>query len=252
MPYREHAPGPELRSWVECLWTRTVPVGGEPRRSRILPDGCADILFSLGAPFGPAAHGPMAWVVGTQRRPKEVHVPPGASIVAVRFRPGGGGPFLGLPLRQTRDADVPLPEIWPRRAGPLLEELVSGPSPERVGRLRELLRRLGPARPVEPLVAAAVTRIVDSRGRVRIEELAESLGVGTRRLQRRFAADVGVSPKRLCRIVRARFTLRLADRGVARDPLDLVARSGCHDQAHLTRELRELAGTTPGRILDRG
>ncbi|MEU5830475.1 helix-turn-helix domain-containing protein, partial [Micromonospora tulbaghiae] len=76
---------------------------------------------------------------------------------------------------------------------------------------------------------------------------AAEVGLGPRALHRRSRALFGYGPKTLARILRMRRALDLARTGA---PLAEVAvRSGYADQAHLTREVRELAGVPPTRLL---
>ncbi|MGV9766911.1 helix-turn-helix domain-containing protein, partial [Micromonospora tulbaghiae] len=78
---------------------------------------------------------------------------------------------------------------------------------------------------------------------------AAEVGLGERALHRRSRALFGYGPKTLARILRMRRALDLARTGA---PLAEVAvRSGYADQAHLTREVRELAGVPPTRLLGR-
>jgi hypothetical protein len=59
MEYREHAPGPILTPWVECFWVRS-DADRETGDQRVLPDGCADILFfpaqASATVVGPMSH----------------------------------------------------------------------------------------------------------------------------------------------------------------------------------------------------
>jgi methylphosphotriester-DNA--protein-cysteine methyltransferase len=84
-----------------------------------------------------------------------------------------------------------------------------------------------------------------------VEELARSLGVSPRHLQRRFVAAVGYGPKTFQRIARFQRLLALAHtpRGVRPGLTDLALDAGYADQAHMTREVGELAGRTPARLL---
>ncbi|MEU4665925.1 helix-turn-helix domain-containing protein, partial [Micromonospora chalcea] len=71
--------------------------------------------------------------------------------------------------------------------------------------------------------------------------------LGARALHRRSLTLFGYGPKTLARILRMRRALDLARAGA---PLaEVAARSGYADQAHLTREVRELAGLPPSRLL---
>ncbi|CAM5397850.1 helix-turn-helix transcriptional regulator [Streptomyces violaceorubidus] len=69
---------------------------------------------------------------------------------------------------------------------------------------------------------------------------ADELGLGARQLHRRSLAAFGYGPKTLARILRLRRALALARTGV---PFaETAARTGYADQAHLSREVRDLAG----------
>ncbi|HVE78684.1 MAG TPA: DUF6597 domain-containing transcriptional factor, partial [Gemmatimonadaceae bacterium] len=64
--YEEHPPPPPLAPFVECLWTRTTAPGASVRPHRVLPDGCLDILLTVGA------GGATATAVGAMTRPLAV------------------------------------------------------------------------------------------------------------------------------------------------------------------------------------
>jgi AraC-like DNA-binding protein len=59
-----------------------------------------------------------------------------------------------------------------------------------------------------------------------------------------------MSPKRFARIARVQAVLRRLATEPDADLAGLAAELGFADQAHLTREVRALAGTTPGRLRD--
>ena len=73
--------------------------------------------------------------------------------------------------------------------------------------------------------------------------------LGERRLERAFRDRVGVSPKRLARILRFRSAYVALARGGAQAAVAFDA--GYADQAHLLRDFRELAGAPPSQVLGR-
>lgn len=78
---------------------------------------------------------------------------------------------------------------------------------------------------------------------------ADELGIGARRLHRRSLAAFGYGPKTLARVLRLQRALALARGGT---PLaETAVRAGYADQAHLTRDVRELAGVPPVELLGR-
>lgn len=82
----------------------------------------------------------------------------------------------------------------------------------------------------------------------RVGDLVGELGWSHRRLIARYRDVVGLPPKLVARIVRfERLTAQLATAPAA-DWADMVTTCGYFDQAHLAREVRELADVTPTEL----
>lgn len=198
---------------------------------RILPDGCADLVFDL-------AEG-QAIAVGTMTKPLLIDARATAEFFGVRFRPGRAAAFLRIPLAEITDARVPLGEIWkewPR-------ERVDVASLE-----AELLRRLDPDR--DRRVDAAIAKLMASRGRARVDAVAKSIGISRQHLARQFLHHVGVSPKTFARVMRFRnvidsLPLRVRSERQEIDWAEIATEHGYYDQSHLIADFRELGGATP-------
>ncbi|WP_432060028.1 helix-turn-helix domain-containing protein [Streptomyces sp. S1] len=172
----------------------------------ILPDGCMDLIRADGRLL----------VAGPDTR---AHVPTdtAARYAGLRFAPGDAP-------RELRDA------LWDgaeaRRTG---ERITDAPDP--AAALEEFVRlRAAGARPAPA-------------GRP-VAETADAVGLGARRLHRRSLDAFGYGPKTLARILRLQRALALVRSGVPY--AETAARTGCADQAHLSREVRALTGTTLG------
>jgi transcriptional regulator GlxA family with amidase domain len=77
---------------------------------------------------------------------------------------------------------------------------------------------------------------------MRVDALAEALGRSRRHLAKRFAEEVGASPKVAARLIRFEAArARLGSVPLAR----LAAEHGYSDQAHLAREFSALGGAPP-------
>ena len=103
-------------------------------------------------------------------------------------------------------------------------------------------------RRVRPEVVRVHQRVLASRGRVRVEDLAGEVGLSPRRLREQVRAELGVSPKQLVRTARldhvvARLRARPPDAPAGLAGLALDA--GFADQAHLAREFTAMAGCAP-------
>lgn len=238
MSYEEIPPRRELRSFVECFWTLRPDPTAAAAEQRILPDGCVDILFEDGAA---KVVGAMTSAVVLARRPR-------GDIVAVRFRPGGAAPLLGVPMSEIADRHADLGDLW-RGAREVAARVVEPPcSRERVAALEdELMLRAARAPAVDARVSAAVAAIAASRGRLAIAALAARVGVTRQHLARLFDAHVGHGPKLFARVARLRALIEAVERAGSLDWAGAALDAGYFDQAHMIAEFRALAGVTPGR-----
>ena len=243
MYYEEIPPHPLLRRHVACLWRSGSPGGLPGATHRVLPDNCIDILWQDG--------GRPAFAVGMMTQ--AIHVPLAAPLrtVAVRFRPGAAGMFLGVPLHVLTDLDVAVTEFSALGDVRRLADQLWQPGRDDAGRLRlieqHLLARLPSIEPADALVGTALAALDRSGGALRIETLVAQLGVSRQHLAAQFRTHVGLPPKlyaRIQRFRRATETLRQpAPAGV--DWAQLALACGYFDQSHLIRDFREFADSTP-------
>lgn len=256
--YREHVPPPHLRSLVECFWTSRSegPLAGV-RHHRVLPDNCADFIFDLGDPdvsSAPApapcraplpAGGARSYVVGTMRTALVVGRLGRVEVLGVRFLPGAAASVTGVPAHEITDATVPLDALFPD-APALADQLAEATPADRPELIAEAVTAWAGARDRTPdaRVRHAIMRIQETGGTAPVEDVAEGVGLSTRQLERTFRRDVGISPKEAARVARLHRATTLIGSG----PVSLAGaayRVGYHDQSHMTREFRDLAGVTP-------
>lgn len=170
-------------------------------------------------------------------------------LLGVRFRPGAAESFFRLPMHELTDRTVPLSDIW-NGAG-LLERAIreARSDSDRIRRLEEaLLRRLRWANEPTATLRRAIGFIGYTGGTRSVRELEQAIGVAGRQLERQFRNGLGVSPKLYSRVVRFRRTLALMRRSRPVSWSRLATEAGYYDQAHLIREVRALAGTTPAQL----
>lgn len=229
--YREYACGPELSDIIECFWTTP---NSTSVTDRILPDGCMDLVFDFSA---------SAAVVGAMRLPRKV--PGGKGLLGVRFRPGGLQTCLAHNASELTDRHIDLTLLWPQ-ARSLWNRLGEASPSARVAVLSSELRALRHSTP-DALVRHCVRQIEASGGALRMDALVRQTGCDARRIQRRFAAHIGLSAKRFARIVRFRRVVKALSGGQT-DWAAVAVDCGYSDQPHLIREFKELSGQTPGEV----
>lgn len=214
-----------------AVWTKAP----EPAPRPVLPDGCTDLIW----------YGGSLLVAGPDTRPHVPDpVPPTtAPVVGLRFAPGQGPAVFGVPAHELRDLRVPLADLWPEQR---VRRLAEAPAPGRVleAAAADRLRQGAVPDPARGAITGALVR-----GRT-VQEVADQVGVGLRRLHRRCLAAFGYGPKTLARVLRLVRALDLARAGMPYAQVAAVA--GYADQAHLAREVKALAGAPLGEIVGPG
>ncbi|NLU68237.1 helix-turn-helix domain-containing protein [Streptomyces sp. HNM0574] len=170
------------------------------------------------------------------------------TCVEVRLSPLVAHAVLGVrPAELERTVAAP-DDLWGRNAARLRQQLGEAPSWEDRFTVTDafLSRHSGTGPPVDPEVVRAWSRILVSRGRVRVDELAAEVGWSRRRLWSRFRSQIGLSPKRAATLVRFRHAAqRLLAGGSA---ADVATECGYADQSHLHREFVAFTGVTPSTL----
>jgi AraC-like DNA-binding protein len=238
--YRELAAPAELRQYVQCFWVHAVGPDEPARVHRILPDGCIDVISGLDAE--PAVVGPMT-------RHALVGMEPGTVIVGARFKPGLAPALLRCSSPELLDLEPSLSEVWPEHTAGDLACLAEGTLEDRFIRLRTLLAtRLAAAAPdlLVEAAAEALRRDPDTP----VARLSERLGMSSRQLLRRFELGVGYGPSFFRRVVRLQLVVHSAALQGSGRLAHVAANAGYADQAHMNRDVRQLAGVTAGELLD--
>ena len=231
----QRSPRPSLARHVESLWAARTAEDRPP-----LPDAAVELVWS----------GVGLFVRGADTRAHPVGSFPHRTFVAVRFRPGAGGPVLGLRGRELADARVGVSVLWGQSEMERLESLLAAcTSPaEAAGVLEDAVEARVHELP-DPAVEAVVAEL--RRRDPGVTALADRIGLSERQLLRRCTDALGYGPKTLGRILRFQRFRALAARNAAAGLAELAAGAGYADQPHLTRECARLAGVTPSAFLGR-
>ena len=239
--YTEHAPPPDLASVVACTWVARGGAG-ESSPGPIIPDACSDIVV-----VGDSA----PHIAGPATR---THVAPAGSdvrVVGIRFRPGATRVAFGCDASELLDAEAELRAVCGNSVHALADELSRAPSPDAARAALEQWARARLARDPHRDVRALAAANALVSGRVRnVRELGDAFGWSARRVHRELTATCGYGPKTLQRIVRMQRVVRRA-RTAPRTLSALALDAGYADQAHMTRDFRDLTGFTPRALLAR-
>ena len=230
--YHERPPAAALARWIECGWClqNTKAVAPYP----VPPDGCIDIVYERGSGLR---------VVGTMTTQQRFAFTETAEFTGIRFRPGMAKRFLGVSAAELTDIAVPFDDIQARPARELSRRLDDAHS---IQKAMAILMAAAPL-PDPALTPAqrAIEALTQVNGNTNLDITAQQAGLSTRQFRRLCLEEAGLSPKRLCRILRFRYASQLALRCKRAGWAAIALHAGYFDQAHLIRDFREFTGTTP-------
>ena len=253
--YLSHTPRAPLSEFVDRMWL--VSGGQVPRKERILPCGAIELVVNLRhdqVRIDRTVHcsDPKTFsgvvVSGTYSGAFIIDAMQHADMMGVHFRPGGAINVLGVPSACFADAHVDLAAVWGEAAArELRERLCAAPThTARFQHLENALKeRLSPRLRLHPAISFALQCFMPTGQIPSIKDVTRQAGLSHRRFLTLFTAEVGLSPKLFCRILRFRHVHALAQRTGHIDWARFALDCGFFDQSHLANEFRKLSGLTP-------
>lgn len=242
---RVHELLPALRPWLAGLMSYREDFGdSDGLRERVIPDAALRLVLPLDGSGG-------ALLIGLSTKPALLPLRGRIEGLSLTLRPGAARSLLGdMPASELCEQTLPLADRWGGEAERLQELLLRCPPAERALRLQQALlallrRQAGP--PPDESTAKLVQLLAARADQLKpVSALVEASGLSERRLQQRFAADLGLPPKRYSRLLRLHGLLRRL-RGQAAKPdwAALALDHGFADQSHLVHEFRRFTGLAP-------
>jgi AraC-like DNA-binding protein len=256
MLYVQRTLNAPLDAYVESIWLARN--GPRPRAlERILPIGRAQLIVNLAEDetrlYQSTAYGVSCEVSsgsilsGLTTSFQIIDTAEQEYVAGVVFRPAGTGAFLRIPASQLSNRQVPLEDLWGRgRSNRLREELLAATTPEAALDVVEAwLLGSWRGRPCHPAVAFALHRFHSSPAVPPIRTITDAISFSPKRFIERFEAEVGLTPKRYCRLLRFQRAVATAHGTGSLDWTQLALDCGYFDQAHFIHDFRRFSGITP-------
>lgn len=248
--YTEIRPSPRLQPILYSFWILEHD-GKDAAPQRIVPDGHCELILNWEQPFEVLQDGewrrqPRCFLAGQIDGPLLLRPSSAARMLGIGFHPHGAARVFAPPMHELSGQFAPVEDLSPALARDLRRALeMPDPVPAveaALGAAADGIRRSDTA------IEEAVRRVTAAKGATDLARLARDLGLSTRQFERRFHAAVGLPPKLFCRIERFNNVFRALGHG-AGSWVDTALDCGYYDQAHLIRDCKSLAGTTPAVLL---
>lgn len=250
--YMEVPPCDALKPYIRCFWGTEKPVlprDSAPQCGLVIPDTCMDVIFDVNYTrntFTSTFCGlDDASAITTGQRTMEKITAFGIRFyawTAVLFTAGDMGGTKNVRM----DAEAFSKTIY-QKITPYLFEAHTLQEKKILAEMI-LLKELNP-RKAKADVMNAVFRILETKGREKVDALKMYTGVSNRKLERDFDKMMGISPKKFMDLVRYQLVWQEMVFAPVFDALDAVEKYGYTDQSHLLHDFRKHHIMSPGEAL---
>lgn len=258
MDYKTFPPNPDLAPFVKCYWTLEVPANPEAPRQRIIPDGCIEMAFILGDDIKRYTSGgtfilqPRAMVLGQTLEPFYIEPTGYVNTFAIRFYPYGFANFVTTPIEKMANTETPLELLFEVDAARRVHGQIvqAKDARERIAIIEKfLMDRLSDKTVIDQIVKQTVDVLWATKGSAPINAILKNDSAKRRQLERKFAKQIGISPKQLGKVIRLQTALRLLYNRKTDSLTEVAYESEYYDQAHFIRDFKEFTGTSPKEFL---
>ena len=221
----------------------------------MLPDGVVKVMIGCGEPLAvvDAVEPDRAVVAVSALNPPRTRAcvgihRGGLQGVTVSMTPAAAFRLFGTALDELGRQRVKLPDLWGRRAEDLAAQLAEQAEWNTRFQLVEeyLAKRWEHGPEISPEVDLAWHLLRVSDGSVPVRDLVTATGWTARRLQRRFARQIGMTPKEAAGVLRLQRALRGTDDGTSWTRA--AADAGYFDQPHFNHAFAAMVGWTPEKF----
>lgn len=184
-------------------------------------------------------------ITGLRRSHRLMRYSPDTGNLLVLFKEGGLAAFTRVPANELFDMTIPAENFFAKAAAQDLVDAISEAKDNdtRIRRteafLTQQLRNNGP----DPIINEAVRLIKESKGLIKIKDLAHALYISQDPLEKRFRTQIGSTPKQYSSIIRLR---NIIDTWSSYPSLTSASyEAGYFDQSHFIKDFRTFTGESP-------
>lgn len=250
--YAEFAACSALSLYICCFWGTENPVKNSTRGKEnvlVTPDTCMDLIIVVNHTKG-TMQGFFSGMFDTPfTSAKEAQSPDVISRFAVRFYFWAAHLFAGFSFKDIYNKSVDLDIMFPdwKTAFEAFYYVHSIHGRIEIAE-KYLLGRLLPNN-IDYNLFNAVYYMLAKEGAAQISDICGYSGISPRKLERLFAAAIGVTPKKASCLIRYQTVWQSMLYGGGFNIHDAVERHGYADQPHLLNEFRRFHSVSPGQAV---
>ena len=252
MFYQEYPPPTSLKKYIKCFWALEHDYTEEFHTyEHLWADTHTELIFSYGKPYYLKDNDrqnnlPKNFAIFPFKKGLFLYSDGFTGFVAIRFQPWAIHKIINKPVSTLIDKIVGADKLFRENATILSRQLNNKSREEKIKILTDyFLNRIETFESKEIATQRIAQEIILKNGIVSIKNLSEKFGTNSRKIERDFISEIGISAKLFSRIIRFNNARELLAQN-PKTPLTAVAYEiGYADQAHFNKNFKELFGITP-------
>lgn len=249
MTYYTIPPSAMLSNFVRCFWVLESTSPSYIHRS--MADVCAEMVFHYNGRFdelieGKSEPSSISAMQGPSTQIRRFKIDQAFAMFGVYLYPYSIPILFGIPATELSNQMTDLITLMGKE-GKILEEkmMLAFSNDERVKIITKFLQqKLKKIHELEHPVFSSIQFIIESKGQVKIEQIADQYFISQRQFERKFRELSGLAPKLFSRIVR--FHSACQQFGNSNKSLTSISyECGYYDQSHFIHDFKEFSGYHP-------
>lgn len=241
-------------SYVECFkvyqFNALSPI-------QLNPEGKFELIFQIDGLFSQVPHSIDHWSVrpkffigGLHMKSYSVRAHQEQStLISVNFSPKGARCFIPAELHHFKNKLIPIQDVFRGQQLSWIHELQDAKGIEQqLDLIEQFLIQVFREKLNSP-VDQALDIIFQKKGLAKIQELAEEVFLSPAQFRKRFNAEIGMSPKEYCKVIRINHVLKELDQHDGYSLTELAYQWNYFDQAHFIKDFKNFTGSTPKQYI---
>ncbi|MGY3346644.1 MULTISPECIES: helix-turn-helix domain-containing protein [unclassified Bradyrhizobium] len=257
MDIKRAFPHPSYATIIRSLEERRLELGNTTLSWPVAARPYQILNIHLAEPYrvrihdGRANETPDMSVIGPQTY-RRAHVCLSGSIHVfnISFQPTGFYRLFGINMISLVNQDPAASNVLGNAATVLGDAVRMAPNFDmRVAAVENWVGTILEKRGSDDSIGSISRHMISVQGRTRIQDLITKSGLSASQFKRRFAAQVGLTPKLFARTIRFDRALLARRKSPSRSWTDIIHELGYFDQAQFIRECHSFAGLAPGSLI---
>jgi len=196
---------------------------------------------------------PNYFLYGQTIEPIQLQIKGAYKLLVFQLYPFATRLLLGINPKEINDECYDLMQVQNVETDKTITRLITADTNSQVEIISDYILELvkNSSSNIDTSIKLAISTLINTKGLIQIKQLREQLYITERTFERRFAKEIGVTPKQFAKIIQFSFSLNQIQESDYTKLTNIAYENGFADQSHFIRTFKKYTGETPKEVLSR-